>query len=76
MNPNFYVAGRLIVPIYLKVQESCTEFAVHTAHTTINTNTVSVFQGNIHTWDGKEYPIIANRLHIEWYETIKKEDII
>ncbi|RJE90640.1 hypothetical protein D3P07_00585 [Paenibacillus sp. 1011MAR3C5] len=76
MNSNFYVAGRLIVPIYLEVQESCTKYAIQAASKALSTNTISVLHGNIHTWNGKEYPIIANRIHVDWYETVKKEEMI
>lgn len=75
-NQRMIVAGRIVIPFYLEVQESCTSKALRHANEILNSKSVSVIHGDIHTWEGKELPLIARRCHIEWFETVAEDEAI
>ncbi|MFF2090180.1 hypothetical protein [Paenibacillus sp. NPDC058174] len=77
MNKNkLYATGSITIPIYMEVSNTDSNAALTHAQTLLNNATIATLQGDLSTWDGKEYPILANRLRIEWYDVIDQEEII
>lgn len=72
----YYVAGRIMIPIYYPVTSENKEEALKQAEEELNSKTISVINGDIHTWDGKELPLAARRCIVEFYEALTKEEAV
>lgn len=77
MQHKMYVCGQIIVPVCFPVYSSTKEQALNRVSEVLNSRTISVFDGDIHTWDGNSHPIIARRCRVIWTDvTNYKEEII
>jgi len=70
-----FVAGRLVIPIYFPVLD-LGEDALKKVRSEINNHTISVIEGDISTWSGNTYPLIARRCFIEWTDVVTQDDVI
>ncbi|GAB6989463.1 hypothetical protein [Paenibacillus pini] len=74
MSKKLYAAGLLVIPIYFPVLDE--NKSIHCIKNMLNSNTISVIHGDIHTWNGSSYPLIARRCSIEWTEIVYEEELV
>jgi hypothetical protein len=71
----YYVCGTIIVPIYFPVYGVTKEQALIQVKAALSSQTISVLDGDIHTWNGKSYPIIARHCRTIWTDVAVKEEV-
>jgi hypothetical protein len=74
MEETFYVNGIITIPVCFPIRCSTKEEALHTVSKMINRQKVSTIDGDIYTWDGNSYPIIASRFSIKWYDAATEKE--
>ncbi|OME55464.1 hypothetical protein BSK59_13380 [Paenibacillus odorifer] len=72
----FNIAGRIIVPVYFRCDADDETKALKHVQDILNKNTISVISGDISTWNGREYPLLARRCKVEWYGSVNDDDMI
>lgn len=71
----FQVYGELIIPIYFPITETNKQAAMILINKTINQNTVTLLDGDLHTSDGKCHVVIAPKCRFNWIEVVSEYDI-
>jgi hypothetical protein len=75
MDQKLYVAGTLVIPVYFPVMSPCKEQALEQVRNTLSSRTISIVDGEISTWDGRSYPLIARRVRIGWTDVVTEMDV-
>ena len=74
MNQKQFVAGVLIIPVYFPVLQH--KNALEYVQNKLNNQTISLLYGELHTCDGHTYPIMAQRMYINWTDVVLEDEKI
>jgi hypothetical protein len=68
MQHKFTVKGCLTIPITFPIYSTSKATALAEVRRKLNSEIISVIDGDIHTWSGNSYPMIIRKCTIEWTE--------
>jgi hypothetical protein len=75
MNEKFQVYGEITIPIYFPINTTCKQAALDKVSKTINSQNITLIDGNLYTSDNREHVIIAPRCRVKWIEVLSSSDI-
>lgn len=67
--------GKLEIYLYFPTNGESHEAAITEATSILNRKTVCLLEGDIHTKDGKSYPIYADKCEFTWFDAVADDEL-
>jgi hypothetical protein len=76
LEQKLYIAGRIIIPVYLPIDTKDKFNQFVRVKREINSNTVKLINADLHTIDNKELYLVASKCKVDWLEIVDEDEVI